>query len=216
MAGVSLEVPDVRLVAGEACRDARLQQIELCQGWRQLHLRVLENSVPVGRASWFWISSIHASERPCLRPDIHGVGSVWVPPTAEHFEIRGRRHRPSTFSWEPKLQELDLRPGIRVALPLEVPAFEALAQLELKLLGEDESHPAHADIAHGIAEFVVQEPGRYRLVAQGIFRNQGDVWNSELVLDQECREIEIGEGQALRLPPLRLREEQLRAARERR
>ncbi len=204
-------IPDVNFISGEENRDPRLQSLELCRGWRELSLRLLD---PSGKALGACdLELLLAGDRRGypLRTDLDGQVGEWFPPEASHFELRVRGYRSLSFEWVQRTMELQLRAGIRVVLPIEAPKVEPIARLKVALAASNGARTAQVDVIDGLAEFVVSEPGTYEVQPAFVILQDSAMLVNGFQLEPRVH-VEVGEGDQQRLPVCRIDEAALRAA----
>ncbi|MBL8898156.1 MAG: hypothetical protein JNM84_11040 [Planctomycetes bacterium] len=209
--GELARVSDVNIVAGEENRDPRLQELELCRDWRELALRLLRPEGTALESTNFELSWGSGPMRRGMRTDTEGLVQGWFPPEATRFDLRLAAYRPLSFDWAPQRQELQLRAGIRVVLPLEAPKIEPIARLQVALARSSGARSAQVDVVDGLAELVVPEPGTYEVLPSFVILQDSAMLVNGFQLEQRVH-VEVGEGDQQRLPVCRIDEAALRAA----
>jgi hypothetical protein len=204
-------IPDVRFTAGEENRDPRLQNLELCSGWRELSLLLLDASGQALAGAEIDLLAEGQRRPQRRRTDREGRVREWHPPEATRFVLRAHGYRTIAFEWAPRLVELQLRSGIRVVLPVEARLPEPISRLRIQLEGPGGARSQPVDVSDGVAELVVPEPGTYDIRPSYVILEDGAMSVRAFALDSPQR-VEIDPSDQQRLPVCRIDEAVLRAA----
>jgi hypothetical protein len=204
-------IRDLHFEAGEENRDPRAQEVELCRGWRELALRLLdERDLPLASTS-FELLSLASSSRRALQTDAEGACSIWIAPEEQSFRLAAPGRRPRSFEWTGALQDLRLLAGIRVTLPVQTTLVPPITRLRVRLGASERVNTGWVDVLDGRAELVLAEPGRYKLSAAIVIQEQRTTMVSELELEPS-KLLEITEGGPTLLPACVISAAALRAA----
>ncbi|MBL8896565.1 MAG: carboxypeptidase regulatory-like domain-containing protein [Planctomycetes bacterium] len=204
-------IRDLRFAAGEENRDPRAQEVELCQGWRELALRLLdERNQPLARTS-FELLSLASSSRRALQSGAEGTCSIWIAPEEQSFRLTAPGRRPRSFEWTAARQDLHLLAGLRVTLPVQATLVPPITRLRVQLGAPEGASTGWVDVLEGRAELVLAEPGRYTLSAAMVIQEQRTTMVSKLELEPPPV-IEITEGGPTLLPACVISEAAQRAA----
>jgi hypothetical protein len=204
-------IRDLRFDAGAENRDPRVQELELCRGWRALELRLLDESGAALRNAEIELLSIDSTSRRSLRCDADGACAAWIAPEEQRFRIEVPLHRPVTITWTGQRQDLRLRAGIRVTLPVQATLSAPITELRVALRRSDDKSTPWSVVRDGSAELVASEPGRYTLMVGILLREGSSTMMSQVELASPYV-VEIAEDGPTSLPTCVIPEATLRAA----